>query len=81
MPRYFFHVYDRERVSDPYGTVLAGKKDALIHAFGVAQELMFKRSGMLGHPWAAWTMQVTDKNGKTVHSIPMGGIPDNQTKH
>jgi len=70
MPRYYFHVHNRERLEDDDGTVLADKKSAVIHALGVARELMFKRSGMLGQPWSAWTMRVKDKNGKTIHTLP-----------
>jgi len=81
MPRYYFHVHNRERLTDTDGTVLAGKKDALLHALGVARELMFKRGEMLGQPWSAWTMRVQDKHGKTVHSIPLAEVPDNHTKH
>jgi hypothetical protein len=81
MPRYYFHVHNRERLTDPDGTVLSGKKSAVIHALGVARELMFKRSGMRGQPWSAWTMRVKDKNGKTIHTLPFAEVPDSETKH
>ena len=81
MPRYYFHVHNRTRLSDTDGTVLSGKKAALIYALGVARELMFKRSGMLGQPWSAWTMRVIDKTGKTVHTLPLAEIPESDTQH
>jgi len=81
MPRYFFHVCNRVRISDPYGTLLANNKSALIHALQVSRELMFKRTGMLGQPWSKWTMRVNDKDGKTVHTIPFAELPANNTKH
>jgi hypothetical protein len=81
MPRYYFHVYNRVALTDPDGTVLAHKKAALIHALHVARELMFKRPGMLGQPWSAWTMRVNDKNGKTIHTIPFADLPEKDTKH
>ena len=81
MPRYYFHVHNRERLNDPDGTVLSGNKAALIYALGVARELMFKRSGMLGQPWSAWTMRVHDKNGKTIHTLPLAEVPERDIKH
>ena len=70
MPRYHFHVSNRVRVTDPDGTMLPDDKSALIHALQVARELMFKRAGMLGQPWAAWTMRVNDKEGNTSTPFP-----------
>jgi hypothetical protein len=81
MPRYHFHVFNRVRVTDPYGTLLPNDKSALIHALQVARELMFKRTGMLGQPWTAWTMRVNDQDGKTIHSIPFGELPEGNNKH
>ena len=81
MPRYFFHVSNRVRLSDPYGTLLSNKKSALAHALQVARELMFKRDAMLGQPWSAWTMRVNDKYGRTIHTIPFGELPEGKTKH
>jgi hypothetical protein len=81
MPRYFFHIYNSVPVTDPYGKVLSNHKAALIHGLQVARELMFKRPGMLGQPWAAWTMRVNDKDGKTIHTIPFAELPENTTKH
>jgi hypothetical protein len=81
MPRYHFHVSNRVRLTDSDGTVLPDEKSALIHALQVARELMFKRAGMLGEPWSAWTMSVNDKNGKTVHTIPLAELPEGYTEH
>jgi hypothetical protein len=81
MSRYHFHVLNRVRITDPYGTLLPNDKSALIHGLQVARELMFKRSGMLGQPWAAWTMHVNDKDGKTIHTIPFGELPEGNYKH
>jgi hypothetical protein len=81
MPRYHFHVFNRARITDPYGTLLPNDKSALIHALQVARELMFKRAGMLGQPWAAWTMHVKDQGGKTIHTIPLGDLPEGNNKH
>ena len=81
MPRYFFHVSNRVRITDPYGTFLSDKNSALAHALEVARELKFKRKGMLGQPWSAWTMRVNDKNGRTIHTIPFGDLPEGETKH
>jgi hypothetical protein len=81
MPRYHFHVSNRVRITDPYGTVLPDTKSALVHALQVARELTFKRTGMLGQPWAAWTMRVNDKDGKTIHTIPLAELPEGSTEH
>jgi hypothetical protein len=81
MPRYFFHVYNSVPLNDPDGTVLSNSKAALIHGLQVARELMLKRPGMLGQPWAEWTMRVNDKDGKTIHTIPFAELPENNTKH
>ena len=81
MPRYFFHVSNRVRITDPYGTLLANKKSALVHAMAVGRELMFKRSGMLGQAWAHWTLRVSDANGKTIHSIALSELPEGDTRH
>jgi hypothetical protein len=78
MPRYFFHMVDKQTVTDPYGTVLVNKGAALAHAMHVARELMFKRSGMLGKRWSTWTMRVNDKDGKTVHTIPFSELPEDK---
>jgi hypothetical protein len=67
-------------IIDPDGTVLSNSKAALIHGLQVARELMFKRPGMLGQPWSAWTMRVNDKDGKTIHTS-FADVPENNTKH
>ena len=54
MPRYYFHLSDKRRVTDPYGTVLLDKNAAMSHALVVAHELMVNSTGMLGERWSAW---------------------------
>ena len=81
MPRYYFHLSNRVRITDPDGTLLANKKSALAHAVEVGRELMFKRSGMLGQAWAHWTLSVNDARGKTVHTLPLAELPEDGTKH
>jgi hypothetical protein len=81
MPRYYFHVHNSETITDPYGTLLENNNSALIHAMRVARELMFKRPGMLGQSWSAWTMRVNDKGGQTIHTIAFADMPDSDTKH
>jgi hypothetical protein len=45
------------------------------------RELMFKRNAMLGQPWSAWTMRVSDKDGKEIHTIPFTDLPEGNSKH
>jgi hypothetical protein len=63
MPRYYFDVADRVRLTDPEGTDLADSRSAFLHALQVVRELMFARNTMLGQPWSAWTMRVNDQAG------------------
>jgi hypothetical protein len=81
MPRYYFHAHNSVPLIDSDGTVLDNPKSAFIHALQVVRELMFKRAGMLGQPWSAWTMRVNDKNGKTLHTIPFSDLPEHNTQH
>jgi hypothetical protein len=81
MARYFFDVHNTVPLTDPDGTVLSDNKAAFIHGLQVARELMFQRAGMLGQPWAAWTMRVNDKDGKTIHTIAFADLPENNNKH
>ena len=76
MPRYYFHCQNAERLTDEDGTLLANNGLALTHALHVARELVFKRTETLGQPWSAWTLRVDDHQGKTIHSIPMGELPE-----
>jgi Domain of unknown function (DUF6894) len=75
MPRYYFNLDDTDHVSDPDGTELRDDTDAMAHATLVMRELMFQRAGMLGELWAAWTMRVSDTDGRTIHLIPFAQIP------
>jgi hypothetical protein len=81
MPRYYFNVANRVRLTDPDGTVLANSETAFAHALQVVRELMFRRTEMLGHPWSAWTMRVNDKDGKTIHTISFTDLPESDSKH
>jgi hypothetical protein len=81
MPRYYFNVANQVPLTDPDGTELANGETAFVHALQVMRELMFKRAGMLGHPWSTWTMRVNDRDGKTIHTIPFTDLPDANTKH
>jgi hypothetical protein len=81
MPRYYFNVANRVRLSDPEGTILANSETAFVHGLQVVRELMFKRAEMLGQPWSAWTMRVSDKDGNEVHTIPFTDLPESNGKH
>jgi uncharacterized protein DUF6894 len=81
MPRYYFDVSNRVRLTDPDGTELPNGSLALVHALQVVRELMFKRTEMLGHPWSAWTMRVNDQGGKTIHTIPFTDLPEGNSKN
>ena len=72
MPMYYFHLRDNEQITDVDGTDLADLAAARGHADGVAQELMFKSSGMLGEGWSKWTMVVHDHDGLELFSFLMG---------
>jgi hypothetical protein len=71
MPMYYFHLRDNEKITDVDGTELLNLEAAREHADGVAQELMFKSSGMLGEAWSNWTMVVHDHEGLELFSFPM----------
>ena len=58
------------------GTDLSDLAAARSHAFGVAQELMFRSQGMLDHDWSLWRMLVHDDDGKELFSFPMVAIED-----
>ena len=64
MPRYYFDVANRVRLTDPDGTELANGSSAFVHALQVVRELMFGRTKMLGQLWSAWTMLSTIKPGR-----------------
>jgi uncharacterized protein DUF6894 len=81
MPRYYFHLSNKRRVTDPYGTVLLDKNAAMSHALVVARELMFNSTGMLGQRWSAWTMSVKDQHGKDVLTLPLSEVPEGMARH
>ena len=71
MPMYYFHLRDNENITDIDGTELDDLEAARGHADGVAQELMFKSTGMLGEDWSKWTMVVHDGEGLELFSFLM----------
>ena len=71
MPMYYFHLRDNEKITDVDGTQLDDLDAARSHADGVAQELMFKSSGILGEEWSKWTMVVDDGEGLELFSFLM----------
>ena len=81
MPRYYFDVANRVRLTDLDGTELANGSSAFVHALQVVRELMFGRTKMLGHPWSAWTMRVNDQAGKTIHTIPFTDLPEGNNRN
>jgi hypothetical protein len=71
MPMYYFHLRDDEKIDDVDGTDLIDLAAARTHADGVAQELMFKSTGILGEEWSKWTMVVQDGDGPELFSFLM----------
>jgi len=71
MPMYYFHLRDNEKITDVDGTELIDLAAARTHADGVAQELMFKSTGILGEEWSKWTMVVHDGDGLELFSFLM----------
>ena len=71
MPMYYFHLRDDEKITDVDGTDLIDLAAARTHADGVAQELMFKSTGILGEEWSKWTMVVHDGDGLELFSFLM----------
>ncbi|MBV9954094.1 MAG: hypothetical protein JOZ70_02485 [Pseudolabrys sp.] len=75
MPKYFFHLRDKESLKDSFGVDLPGIAEARAHAESVAKELMFKRQGMLDSDWTKWTMTVEDPAGTELFSLKMSDLP------
>jgi uncharacterized protein DUF6894 len=61
-------------ISDVDGTELSDIDAARDHANGVAQELMFKTSGILGEEWSKWSMVVQDDDGLELFSFEMSDV-------
>jgi hypothetical protein len=74
MPRYFFHMMNRDQVMDSDGTELPNLEAARKHAEAVARELMYRRSGMLEQDWADWRMSVRDESSRELLSLPLGAL-------
>jgi hypothetical protein len=66
---FYFNLYDDQIVHDVDGTDLSNLSEAVDHATGVAQELMFRSQGMLDHDWAQWKMSVRDSGGNELFSF------------
>jgi hypothetical protein len=77
MPMYYFHLRDNEKIEDVDGTELADTNAARVHADGVARELMFKTTGILGEEWSKWSMVVNDRDGLELFSFEMSDVKSN----
>ena len=76
MPMYYFHVRDRETITDTDGSELADDAAARDHARGVVQELKFQSRGMLGRDWSAWSMTVHDADNVELFAFPFDDVED-----
>ena len=76
MPKFYFSVGNSAVLPDEEGTELPDLEAARAHANAVALELKRRRDGMLGHPWADWTMMVKDDTGKEVLAFRMADATD-----
>jgi hypothetical protein len=76
MPRYYFHITNRqERLDNPKGMDLPGNAAARQEAVVLAGEL---RHGnvMPGRSWQGWFVTVVDQHGHEVDSVPIADMPD-----
>jgi hypothetical protein len=71
MPMYYFFLSDNEDIVDADGTDLPDLDAARDHAGCVVDELMFRRSGMLGRDWTKWKMSVRNGDGDELFSFPL----------
>lgn len=69
MPKYYFHLLDKETIPDSEGTELADLAEARRHADVVARELTYNSAGILDRCWSEWTMSVHDDHGKELFSF------------
>ena len=70
MPRYFFHVVERTRVteSDAVGTELADEAQAYTHAVSRARRAKSADPHRKG--WSSWAIKVEDALGGLVMLVP-----------
>jgi hypothetical protein len=61
-------------LTDDAGTDLPDDAAARDHARAVVQELKFKRQGMLGRDWSAWSMTVQSVDGVDLFSVPFTDV-------
>ncbi|PVE22699.1 hypothetical protein DC522_19950 [Microvirga sp. KLBC 81] len=65
MPRYFFHIFDREKLTDEDGTTLANREEARAHAITIAGEIL-RDAGRKFWTGNEWRLLVTDETGANV---------------
>jgi hypothetical protein len=65
MPRYFFHVLDGQKYSDPSGIEFATEAAARDHALAYAKTISRL------HPDPAMQVKVTDERGVEVVRVPL----------
>jgi hypothetical protein len=71
MPRYHFHLRDKDTITDSEGTDLADLAEARSHAAVVARELTYNSTGMLNRSWSEWTLSVEDDSGNELFSLAL----------
>jgi hypothetical protein len=76
MSRYYFDLYDDEKIVDCDGTDLVDVGAAREHAAVVARELTANSFGFLDQSWSGWTMRVHDGGGLEVFSLAMADFRD-----
>jgi len=76
---YYFHLRNKDTIEDLDGTDLPDVDAAREHANGVARELTFKSSGLLGEDWSYWDLVVHDSDGLEQFSIPMSEARDDES--
>ena len=68
MPRYFFHIHDREEIIDNEGTVLANADEARAEAVRTAGAMLKDIGGRFwGEP--EWRLWVTDEDDTTICAL------------
>jgi hypothetical protein len=68
MPRYFFHIWDPEKLTDEDGTPLANREEARAHAITIAGELL-RDAGRKFWSGKEWRLLVTDETGANVWRV------------
>jgi len=76
MPRYYFHITNRqERLDNPKGMDLPGHAAAREEAVVLAGQLRHGKA-MPGRSWQGWFVTVVDQHGHEVDSVPIADMPD-----